>query len=50
MPKPGYASITLKADVARLLKTEAEKRRLGLNELLLKLLKDSPNTTVNTRL
>jgi hypothetical protein len=41
MPK-GYASITLKTDVARLLKAEAEKHWLGLNELLLKLLEYSP--------
>jgi len=42
MPKPGYACITLKADVVKLLKQRAEEE-LGLDELLLKLLeKDCP--------
>ena len=43
MPKPGYACITLKADVVKLLKQRAEEEGLGLDELLLKLLeKDYP--------
>jgi hypothetical protein len=42
MPKPGYVSVTLRTEAARLLKAEAEKHWLGLNELLLKLLEDSP--------
>ena len=45
MPKPGYASITLRKEVVKLLKQRAEEERLGLNELLLKLLeKDRPGT------
>jgi len=38
MPKPGYTCITLKTEVVRLLKTRARMEKMGLNELLLRLL------------
>ena len=46
MPKPGYTCVTLRKDVARLLRSKAQQSNLGLNELLLKLLEDSPAGTV----
>ena len=45
MPKPGYACITLKEEVVRLLKQRAGEEGLGLNEFISKLLeKDCPRT------
>ena len=46
MPKPGYTCITLKTEVARLLKEYARERGLGLNKLILQLLReeDCPGT------
>ena len=49
MPKPGYISITLKQDVAKLLKAKAESESIGINELLFKLLsEDRPRTVLKT--
>gem|GEM_PF-3243049 len=51
MPKPGYISITLKQDVAKLLKAKAESESIGINELLFKLLsEDRPRTIKRSRL
>ena len=45
MPKPGYTTITLKTEVAQLLKQKARAAGLGLNQYLLALLnQDSPRT------
>ena len=45
MPKPGYTTITLKTEVAQLLKQKARAAGLGLNHYLLVLLnRDSPRT------
>ncbi|MHA1664300.1 MAG: hypothetical protein ACTSVW_00490, partial [Candidatus Njordarchaeales archaeon] len=45
MPKPGYTTITLKTQVAQLLKQKAQHAGLGLNQYLLALLnRDRPRT------
>jgi hypothetical protein len=46
MPKPGYACITLKAGVVQLLRKRAREYGMGLNRLILQLLReeDCPGT------
>ena len=39
MPKPGYMCITLKTEIVKLLKNRAKVEKMGLNELLLHLLR-----------
>ena len=49
MPKTGYTGITLKSDVAALLRERARKAGLGLNEFLLTLLGQSHNSPRRAR-
>jgi len=41
MPKPGYTGLTVKKEIAELLKSKAKQEGLGLNAFLLKLLQNS---------
>ena len=46
MPKKGYASVTLREEVVRLLREESKRKGIGLNELILKLIEDRPRTVL----
>ena len=39
MPKPGYVALTLKSEVARILRLKASQRGMGINQYLLWLMK-----------
>ena len=44
MPKPGYTGLTLKQEIAQLLRQKAQQAGIGINQLLIQLLQDGPRT------